>query len=103
MVCSICSFPLIFLWLTIDTDNPIRGPQSGLINANLLHFLQDRRVIPRLKDIIAAGFCCEQHIDWAHFLFQGLYDPRLFIFIFDFAFDFKLFDEEKPQKKLRLE
>ena len=52
-------------------------------------------MIPRLTDIIAAGFCCEQHIDWARFLFQGLYDPRLFIFIFDFAFDFKLFGEKR--------
>ena len=97
MVRSIFSFP--FLCLTIGTGNPLQGPQSGLSNANLLRFLQQRCVIPRLTDIIAAGFCCEQHIDWARFLFQGLYDPRLFIFIFDFAFDFALFDEEEPRKR----
>ena len=93
MVRSIFSFP--FLCLTIGTGNPLQGPQSGLSNANLLRFLQQRCVIPRLPDIIAAGFYCEQHIDWARFLFQGLYDPRLFIFIFDFA----LSDEEGSQRK----
>ena len=85
--------------LTVGADNPRQGRQSGLSNANLLRFLQQRCVIPRLTDIIAAGFCCEQHVDWARFLFQGLYDPRLFIFIFDFAFDFALFDEEEPRKR----
>jgi hypothetical protein len=89
--------------LTIGAGNPLQGPQRGLSSVRLRLFLQQRCVIPRLTDIIAAGFCCSQHIDWAHFLFQGLYDPRLFIFIFDFAFDFALFDEEEPQKKLRLE
>ena len=93
MVGSICSFP--FLCLTIGTDNPLQGPQNELLDPYLLRFLQQRCVIPRLTDIIAAGFYCEQHIDWARFLFQGLYDPRLFIFIFDFA----LSDEEGSQRK----
>ncbi len=97
MVGSVCSFP--FLFLTIGTGIHLQGPRERLWDEHLLRFLQQRCVIPRLTDIIAAGFCCEQHIDWARFLFQGLYDPRLFIFIFDFAFDFALFDEEEPRKR----
>ena len=93
----------LFLVLTIGADNPLQGPQSGLNDDDLLRFLQQRRVIPRLSAIIGGGFFCEESNAWTQFLVRGLYDPRLFIFIFDFAFDFALFDEEKSQKKLRLE
>ena len=89
--------------LTTGAGNPIQGPQRRLNDYELHRYFKEHKEIARLTDIIAAGFCCEQHIDWARFLFQGLYDPRLFIIIFDFAFDFALFDEEKSRKKLRLE
>jgi len=69
----------------------------------LLRFLQQRREIARLIAIITGGFVNPIETAWAQFLVRGLYDPRLFIFIFDFAFDFKLFDEEKSQKKCRRE
>ena len=76
------------------TDNPLHDEIT-----EQLTFLQERRAIPRLLNIIASGFFCEQTIPWTRFLFQGIYDPRLFIFIFDFVLDF----EETSQKKFRAE
>ncbi len=65
---------------------------------DVIGYLQQRKEIPRLSVIIASGFFCDQTTPWARFLFQGVYDPRLFIFIFEFAML-----EETAQKKLRLE
>ena len=92
MVGSICSFPFLILLLTIGAGNPLQGPQSGLSDANLLRFLQQRREIARLSAIIGGGFCCEESNAWTRFLVRGLYDPRLFIFIFDFAFDLSILE-----------
>lgn len=85
-----------------NVGNPLQGIQRKVPNYGLLIFLKERRVIPRLSLIIASGFFCDQTTYWPRFLFKGMYDPRLFIIIFDFAFDFKLFDE-KPQKRGRFE
>lgn len=63
-----------------NTGHALRGPCPPLIH------LQKKRVIPRLSAIIASGFFCDQATSWPQFLFQGVYDPRLFLFIFDFAF-----------------
>ena len=101
MVGSICSFPFLFLMLTIDAENPLQGPQRGLSDADLLHFLQQRREIARLSAIIGGGFFCEDSNAWTRFLVRGLYDPRLFLFIFDFAFDLSIL--ESARKKARLE
>ena len=87
--------------LTIGAGNPLQGLQSGLSDANLLRFLQQRREIARLSAIIGGGFCCEESNAWTRFLVRGLYDPRLFIFIFDFAFDLSIL--ESGRKKARLE
>lgn len=80
-------------------DIPIQGLQRALHWKELIPYLQERCAIPRLLNIIASGFFCDQTTPWTHFMFQGIYDPRLFIFIFDFALDF----EETSQKKCRLE
>ena len=72
----------------IGADNPFQGPLS---DANLLHFLQQRREIARLSAIIGGGFYCEESNAWTRFLVRGLYDSRLLIFNFDFAFDLSLF------------
>ncbi|MBK9643456.1 MAG: hypothetical protein IPO72_19810 [Saprospiraceae bacterium] len=34
MVGSICSFPFLFLLLTIGAGNPLQGPQRGISDAN---------------------------------------------------------------------
>ena len=78
--------------LTIGAGNPLQGPQRGLSSADLLHFLQQRREIARLSAIIGGGFCCEESSAWTRFLVRGLYDPRLLIFIFDFAFDLSILE-----------
>ena len=54
--------------------------------------LQQRREIARLSAIIAGGFFCDESNAWSGFLTKGVYDPRLFIFIFDYAFDLSILD-----------
>ena len=93
---NLSHFHLLTIW---DTDNPRQGHQQGLCIHALPYYLQERRAIPRLSVIIASGFFCDQTIPWPQFLFQGVYDPRLFIIIFDFALDF----EEAARKKFRAE
>ena len=78
--------------LTIGAGNPLQGPQRDLADANLLHFLQQRREIARLSAIIGGGFFCEESNAWTQFLVRGLYDPRLLIFIFDYAFDLSILE-----------
>ena len=78
--------------VTIGAGNPLEGPQSGVLHSNFLYFLQQRREIARLSAIIGGGFCCEESNAWTRFLVRGLYDPRLFIFIFDFAFDLSILE-----------
>ena len=92
MVGSICSFPFLLLLLTVGADNPLQGHQNGLRDANLLQYLQQRREIARLSAIIAGGFFCDESNAWNGFLTKGVYDPRLFIFIFDYAFDLSILD-----------
>ena len=91
-VSSICSFPFLLLLLTIGAGNPLQGPQSGLSDEDLLQYLQQRREIARLSAIIAGGFFCDESNAWNGFLTKGVYDPRLFIFIFDYAFDLSILD-----------
>ena len=83
--------------LTIGAGNPLQGPQRGLENANLLRFLQQRREVARLSAIIGGGFCCEESNAWTRFLVRGLYDPRLLIFIFDFAFDLSILESGRVE------
>ena len=85
----------------MNIGNPCQVADPILFEHRLIHYLQERRVIPRLSVIIAGGFFCE-NTSWTRFLFQGIYDPRLFIFIFDFAIDFTIF-EETGRKKFRSE
>ena len=87
--------------LTIGAGNPLQGPQRGLLDEILLRFLQKRREIARLSAIIGGGFCCEESNAWTRFLVRGLYDPRLFLFIFDYAFDLSIL--KSGRKKARLE
>ncbi len=63
-----------------------------------LRYLQQRKEIVRLTVIITGGFCAPNDTNpWTKFLVRGLYDPRLFLIIFDFAF------EETSRKKFRAE
>ena len=98
---SICSCPFLILLLTIGAGNYPQGPQRGLLDAKLLRFLRKRREIARLSAIIGGGFYCEESNAWTRFLVRGLYDPRLLIFIFDFAFDLSIL--ESGRKNARLE
>jgi hypothetical protein len=81
----------LFDWVSSvdsETDNPLDNPQRGDIgNGELLSYFQAHRVIPRLSVIIASGFANRADTPWTDFLVRGLYDPRLFLFIFDFVFD----------------
>lgn len=51
---------------------------------NVLNYIHERCVIPRLTSIVACGFYGDAA--WSRFLLEGLYDPRLFLVVFDFAF-----------------
>ena len=76
----------------------LQYPQFTPSHEKLINYLQERRVIPRLSVIIASGFYCDQTIPWTRFLFEGVYDPRLFLFIFDFVLNF-----EEGRKRGRFE
>ena len=93
MVSSIT--PFVSFAHTIDAENPYKG----LEDTDLRHFLQERRAIPRLATIITGGFCAPNDTNpWTRFLVRGLYDPRLFLFIFDFVLNF-----EEGRKRGRFE
>lgn len=77
-------------------DNPLEGEQRDLRDYDLRRFLKGHREIARLSAIVAGGFRCENPNAWTHFLFDGVYDPRLFLFTFRFV-------KEEPQKRGRFE
>lgn len=70
---------------TIYAGNPT---SNGLHDYDLFRFLQGHKESVRLSAIITGGFCAANDTNpWTKFLVRGLYDPRLFLFIFDFAFN----------------
>ncbi len=80
---------------TIYAGNPT---SNGLHDYDLFRFLQGHKESVRLSAIITGGFCAANDTNpWTKFLVRGLYDPRLFLIIFDFAF------EESDRKRGRFE
>jgi len=78
------------------SDNPLANPADD--NSALLETLQQQREIPRLQGIITSGFYAHESHPWTSFLVRGVYDPRLFLFIFDFASDTVLLPKSKMGK-----
>ena len=84
--------------------NPLEGAQKKLAGPHgnslkLLEFLQARGVNSRLSGVIVSGLVEDgKRSDCSDFLTRGYADPRLFLWIHAFAFDFSTLTAEERQR-----